>query len=121
MADWRTGVLSDRLPSQHPRVAIVGINDQALSEFKTRIPIDRGLLAKVIDAVDAAGAKVIGIDILFLRPAPGDHEADADRRHPAGQGQGGAGGRRRADRPEPAKEIDSRSACLPRPGGRPAM
>jgi adenylate cyclase len=83
MADWRTGMFSDRLPSQHPRVAIVGINDQALAEFKTRIPIDRGLLAKVIDAVDAAGAKVIGLDILFLRPAPGDHEQtliDAIRR-----------------------------------------
>ena len=72
MADARTGLLSDRLPSQHPSVAMVGIDDQALSEFKTRIPIDRGLLAKVVDAVDAAGAKVIGIDILFFRPAPGD-------------------------------------------------
>jgi adenylate cyclase len=83
MADARTGLLSDRLPSQHPSVAMVGIDDQALSEFKTRIPIDRGLLAKVIDAVDAAGAKVIGIDILFFRPAPGDHEPaliDAIRR-----------------------------------------
>jgi adenylate cyclase len=76
MADWRTGVFSDRLPSQHPRVAVVGINDQALSEFKTRIPIDRGLLAKIIEAVDAAGAKVIGIDILFTRLAPGDHEQE---------------------------------------------
>jgi adenylate cyclase len=83
MADARTGLLSDRLPSQHPSVAMVGIDDQALSEFKTRIPIDRGLLAKVIDAVDAAGAKVIGIDILFFRPAPGDNEPaliDAIRR-----------------------------------------
>jgi adenylate cyclase len=74
MADARTALLSDRLPSQHPRVAMIGIDDQALSEFKTRIPIDRGLLARVIDAVDAAGAQVIGIDILFFRPAPGDHE-----------------------------------------------
>jgi CHASE2 domain-containing sensor protein len=74
MADWRTAMFSDRQETQHPKVAVVGINDQTLSEFKTRIPIDRGLLAKVIDAVDAAGAKVIGIDILFFRPAPGDNE-----------------------------------------------
>ena len=74
MADARTVMLSDQLPTQHAHVAVVGINDRTLSEYRTRIPIDRGLLAKVIDAVDAAGAKVIGIDVLFLRPAPGDQE-----------------------------------------------
>ena len=120
MADWRTGVFSDRLPSQHPRVAVVGINDQALSEFKTRIPIDRGLLAKVIDAVDAAGAKVIGIDILFLRPAPGDHEQtliDAIRRARA-KVVLGAGDERIG---LTTKEIEFQKASLPRPAGRPAM
>jgi CHASE2 domain-containing sensor protein len=74
MADWRTSNLSDQLATQHAHVAVVGINDQTLSDYKTRIPIDRGLLARVVDAVDAAGAKVIGLDILFFRPAPGDNE-----------------------------------------------
>ena len=74
LADVRTSVLSDRLPSQHPHVAIVAITDQTLSEYKTRLPIDRALLAKLIDAIDAAGARVIGIDILFFRTAPADNE-----------------------------------------------
>lgn len=76
MADWRTSQLSDRLPSQHPDVAIVGINDRTLGDIKTRIPIDRALLARIVEAVDAAGAKAIGIDLLFVRPAPGEHEAE---------------------------------------------
>jgi adenylate cyclase len=74
LADVRTSVLSDRLPSQHPHVAVVAITDQTLSEYKTRLPIDRALLARLIEAIDAAGARVIGIDILFFRTAPADNE-----------------------------------------------
>jgi len=83
MADTRTSFLSDRLASQHPHVAIVGITDQTLSDFKVRLPIDRHLLARLVDAVDAAGAKVIGLDVLFYRTAPADNEdllVDALRR-----------------------------------------
>src|SRR5947207_915595 len=74
MADIRTSLLSDQLPSQHPHVAIVGITDQTLSDYKMRLPIDRALLARLVEAVDAAGAKVIGVDILFYRTAPVDNE-----------------------------------------------
>jgi adenylate cyclase len=74
LADVRTSLLSDQLPSQHPSVAIVGITDRTLSSYKTRIPIDRVLLARVVDAVDAAGAKVIGMDILSVRTATPDNE-----------------------------------------------
>ena len=83
LADARTSALSDQLPSQHPHVAIVGITDQTLSEYKTRLPIDRALLARLVEAIDTAGAKVIGIDILFFRTAPADNEEmliDAIRR-----------------------------------------
>lgn len=74
MADVRTSFLSDRLPSQHPHVAIIGITDQTLSDYKTRLPIDRHLLARLVDAADTAGANAIGIDILFYRTAPADNE-----------------------------------------------
>ena len=57
-----------------PTSPIVAITDQTLSEYKTRLPIDRALLARLIEAIDAAGAKVIGIDILFFRTAPADNE-----------------------------------------------
>jgi CHASE2 domain-containing sensor protein len=74
MADVRTSMLSDQLPSQHPHVAIVGITDQTLSDYKTRLPIDRALLSRLVEAVDAAGAKAIGIDLLFYRAVPADND-----------------------------------------------
>ena len=72
--DVRTALLSDQLPSQHPHVAIVGITDQTLSDYKMRLPIDRTLLSRLVDAIDAAGAKVIGIDLLFYRTTPADND-----------------------------------------------
>jgi adenylate cyclase len=74
LGDARTAFLSDRLPSQHPHVAIVGISDDTLRESKIRQPIDRALLARLVEAIDAAGAKVIGIDILSARTPPPDNE-----------------------------------------------
>jgi adenylate cyclase len=75
LGDARTAFLSDRLPSQHPHVAIVSISDDTLKESKIRQPIDRALLARLVEAIDAAGAKVIGIDILSARVPPPDNES----------------------------------------------
>jgi CHASE2 domain-containing sensor protein len=83
MGDVRTAFLSDQLPSQHPQVAIVGITDDTLAGYKTFLPVDRHLLARLVDALDAAGAKVIGLDFLFAAAAPDDNELlliDAIRR-----------------------------------------
>jgi adenylate cyclase len=74
LADMRTALLSDQLPSEHPDVAIVGITDQTLNDYKIRLPIDRVLLSRLVEAVDAAGAKVIGLDFLFYRTSPSDNE-----------------------------------------------
>ena len=74
LADMRTALLSDQLPSQHPDVAVVGITDQTLSDYKIRLPIDRMLLSRLIEAIDAAGAKAIGIDLLFYRTTPADND-----------------------------------------------
>jgi len=76
MGDLRTALMSDRLPSQHPRIAIVAVTDDTLNDLKTRLPIDAGVLARTIDAIDAAGAKVIGLDVLFVRTARPDNEAE---------------------------------------------
>src|SRR5262245_36000816 len=65
--DWRTALLSDRLTSQHPRVAVVLIGEETLERYPYRLPIDRRLLASLITAVDAAGAKTIGLDFLFTQ------------------------------------------------------
>ena len=83
MGDVRTAFLSDQLPSQHPQVANVAITDDTLAGYKTLLPVDRHLLARLVDALDAAGAKVIGLDFLFAASAPDDNELlliDAIRR-----------------------------------------
>lgn len=73
-ADWRTAYLSYRAPIQHPRIAIAAINDSTLKDYSSS-PIDRGLLAKVITAIDAAGAKAIGIDVFFLKKTEPEKDA----------------------------------------------
>jgi CHASE2 domain-containing sensor protein len=74
LADLRTSLFSDQRPSQHPGVAVVFITDETLKDHKTLLPVDRALLAKLVDAVDAAGARAIGLDFLFYRTAPVDNE-----------------------------------------------
>lgn len=74
LGDVRTSYLADQLPSQHPHVAVVSITDETLKDNKVRQPIDRALLARLVDTVDAAGAKVIGIDVLLARTPPPDNE-----------------------------------------------
>jgi adenylate cyclase len=74
MADVRTALLSDRPESQHPRVAVVSVTDTTLAPYKTRLPLERVLLARIIDAVDAAGAAAIGLDVLFTATAIPDGE-----------------------------------------------
>jgi CHASE2 domain-containing sensor protein len=74
LGDARTLHLSDRMETQHPHVAVVGISDRTLQDNKVRLPVDRLLLARLVEALDAAGAKVIGLDILFVRTAPADNE-----------------------------------------------
>src|SRR5262249_19658453 len=74
LGDVRTARLSDQLASQHPSVAIVAITDDTLAGYRTYLPVDRDLLARVVEAVDAAGAKVIGLDFLFTSPAGDGNE-----------------------------------------------
>lgn len=75
LGDVRTSFLSDRLPSQHPQIALVAITDDTLKDSKVRQPIDRTLLTRLVDAIDAAGPRVIGIDMLMGRLPPPDNEA----------------------------------------------
>jgi adenylate cyclase len=69
-ADLRTAYFTYQLSSQHKRVAFVVVNEESIAEAqkhstnKYRSPIDRGLIARVIERLDGLGAKAIGIDIL---------------------------------------------------------
>jgi CHASE2 domain-containing sensor protein len=71
-ADWRTAILADRAPRPHPRISIVVINRKALDGYKHTTPTPRDLLANVMRAVDAAGARVIGLDFYFLQATDQD-------------------------------------------------
>jgi adenylate cyclase len=59
---------------QDPRVVMVVFNDQTLAQVRKRSPLDRGLIAKALSALDGMGAKAIGIDILFDQPQDEDDE-----------------------------------------------
>ena len=66
-ADWRTAFLSDRLDSSHPGLAIVIVNAETLEPYPYLLPVDHGLLADIVAAVDRAGARAIGLDFYFLK------------------------------------------------------
>lgn len=65
-ADWRTAYLADVPDATSKRVALVLIDDATLREYPSS-PIDRDLLARLVKAIDTAGATGIGIDVYFLK------------------------------------------------------
>ena len=64
-ADWRSALFSDQLSSQHPGIAIITISEKTLANYPYRSPIDRGLLSELVKFADSAGAKAVGLDIIF--------------------------------------------------------
>lgn len=66
-ADWRTAYLSDSAATPNARIAVVTIDDETLKDLPSS-PIDRGLLADLVTAIKEAGARAIGLDILFYKP-----------------------------------------------------
>ena len=66
-SDLQMAYLSDRKPSQYPRIALILINDKTLENYSYTSPIDRQLIADLVDRLDASGAKVIGLDFIVCR------------------------------------------------------
>jgi adenylate cyclase len=64
-ADWRSALLADKDKTQHPKIAVVLVDDDAVEGLPYRSPVDRGLLARLVDAVNGARAKTMGLDFLF--------------------------------------------------------
>ena len=70
------GGLTDRLqaaarpaaPAQHPGVSVVAITEVTLARLPYRSPVDRGLLADLLDAIRDAGVRSVAFDILFDQP-----------------------------------------------------
>jgi adenylate cyclase len=80
-ADLRTAFFTYRLPTQHPRLAIISIDDDAIAEAqrnsatKYRSPVDRGLLSHLIDVLDSLQPSAIGLDIIVDQPTEPEKDA----------------------------------------------
>jgi len=73
-ADWRAAYLSSRLPTTHPHLVIVSVTEKDVERFPYFLPINRGYIAELVNAVNEAGAVAIGLDFYFTR----DTEPGAD-------------------------------------------
>jgi CHASE2 domain-containing sensor protein len=70
--DWRTAFFSHQEATTRKDIALLLIGDRTMSQYNYELPIDRGLLAQIVHALDAAGAKVIGFDFIIDRPTDKD-------------------------------------------------
>jgi len=70
--DWRTALFSRTEPQTRKDIALVLIGDRSLARYPYQLPMDRGLLAQIVRTLDAAGAKAIGLDIIFDRATDKD-------------------------------------------------
>jgi adenylate cyclase len=66
--DWRTYLFAERARAPRNDIAILLVDEHSLNGYYYLSPIDRGLLADLVKAVDAAGVKAIGLDIVLDRP-----------------------------------------------------
>jgi CHASE2 domain-containing sensor protein len=67
-ADFRTAHWSKHPATQHKRIVIVYVTEKTLESYPYLSPTDRGMLADLIKAVDAAGPTAIGFDFIIDRP-----------------------------------------------------
>ena len=77
--DFRATVAAPHV-SQDRRILMVTYTDEVLIERKVRSPLDRALLADALAALDAMGAKSIGIDILIDQATDDDDRLRAQLR-----------------------------------------
>jgi CHASE2 domain-containing sensor protein len=65
--DWRVALFS---PAEERKdIALVLIDDNSVAKYLSRSPVDRGLIAELVKAIDAAEPKGIGLDFVFDRKA----------------------------------------------------
>jgi CHASE2 domain-containing sensor protein len=74
VGDWRIVFGSPRAPDQRSDIAIVLVTEDSLDAYDSLMPIDRSLLAELVRAIDRAGPKAIGLDIILDRRTRADSE-----------------------------------------------
>jgi adenylate cyclase len=65
--DWRTLLFSPTAKTPSRRVAVLLIDEDTLADYDYVSPVDRGMMATLVRAIDAAGPKAIGLDFIFDR------------------------------------------------------
>lgn len=65
--DYLSTIAAEPLPQDGP--IVVAIDEPSLAEINLQWPWPRSLHAKLVSALRAAGAKVIGLDIIFSEPS----------------------------------------------------
>lgn len=77
--DIQVAMLAERPDAPHPRIALVLVTDETLAGLPYVSPIDRGLIARLVKAVDGLGASVVGLDLIFDQSTePGKDQALAE-------------------------------------------
>ena len=72
-ADYRVASLLPPEP-QHPDIVIAAITEDTLAQFPYRSPVDRHFLAQLLDSLNTAGVRAVGIDVLFDQPSEPDKD-----------------------------------------------
>jgi adenylate cyclase len=74
VADIRVAAMQRPMPASED-VVVVAVNEETLSAFPYRSPVDRGFLADLITQLSGKGAKVIGVDIIVDQPTEAEKDA----------------------------------------------
>jgi len=81
MSDVRQALMSPPRP-QSSRIAVVVINDDTLEGYPYRSPLDRSLIAGLIEELERRQVRAIGLNVLFDRPTePHKDERLSQRLH----------------------------------------
>jgi CHASE2 domain-containing sensor protein len=67
VSDTLTGFAADKLPAQHPSLAVITIDDRTLQNEGYIVPVDRTILAELVKRLDEAGVNVIALDLPFIK------------------------------------------------------
>lgn len=67
LADLRLTTIAPSMEA-HPDIVLFTITEDTLAQFPYRFPLDRAMLADAVERLNDAGARAIGMDILFDQP-----------------------------------------------------
>jgi len=70
--DWRTLFFSQSADRPREDIAIILIDEESMREYDYISPIDRGLVAKLLQGLDTAAPKAVGLDFIYDRRSEDD-------------------------------------------------